>query len=65
MVGGCAYHVGKTYNLCKVYKSIRIASSSVLGNGYGVVPMIRLLYVGLLGYVNRVMIFLKMLAASR
>uniref|UniRef100_A0A0A9H751 Uncharacterized protein n=1 Tax=Arundo donax TaxID=35708 RepID=A0A0A9H751_ARUDO len=46
MVGDCAYRVEKAYNLCRVYKPIRIATSLVLGNGYGVVSMIRLLCVG-------------------
>uniref|UniRef100_A0A0A9B6K8 Uncharacterized protein n=1 Tax=Arundo donax TaxID=35708 RepID=A0A0A9B6K8_ARUDO len=33
----------KTYHLYRVYESIRIDVSSVLGNNYGVVSIIRLL----------------------
>uniref|UniRef100_A0A0A9BR27 Uncharacterized protein n=1 Tax=Arundo donax TaxID=35708 RepID=A0A0A9BR27_ARUDO len=39
--------MGKAYNLCRVYESIRIAASSVIGNGYCVVLMIRFLCVDL------------------
>uniref|UniRef100_A0A0A9A4M6 Uncharacterized protein n=1 Tax=Arundo donax TaxID=35708 RepID=A0A0A9A4M6_ARUDO len=53
MVGDCAYYVGKAYNLCRIYKTIRIATSSILDNSYAVVSMIRLLCVDLLEYVSR------------